>query len=182
MLRASSVNIGPVATVEQFLAARQARNLDAAMEYFVDQPELRTSLGVSWAGRDAVRAIMAYRLADDYTVDEVHGAGNRVTWTEHVRRSVAGAQPVVFDEDVEALLVGGRIASLVTYVGGSHPPPLSPTTSQVSPRTNLLVLLSVLVLVAGAVLVWPPPAEEPMRRVGDGRLLAGLREYVARRD
>ena len=40
------------------------------MDCFGDQPEMRTSLGVSWSGREAVRAVMAYRLNDEYTVEQ----------------------------------------------------------------------------------------------------------------
>ena len=95
--------------VERFLAARQDRNLDATMDTFGDWPEMRSSLGVGWTGRDAVRAIMAYRLTDAYTVGDLRVVGNRVVWSEHVRRSVSGSPIANFDEDVEAIVVGGRI-------------------------------------------------------------------------
>src|SRR5512132_3724937 len=72
--------------VEKFLAARQDRNLDATMECFGESPEMRSSLGVGWSGREAVRAIMAYRLTDAYTVGELRVIGNHVVWSEHVRR------------------------------------------------------------------------------------------------
>jgi limonene-1,2-epoxide hydrolase len=170
----------PAWVVEKFLAARQARNLDAAMDCFVEQPEIRTSLGIAWAGRDQVRAIVAYRLTDTYTVGEMRIAGNRATWSEHVRRSVAGSPVAMFDEDVEAVVMDGHITSLMTYVGGAHPP--SAVDEAKPARLDLLVPLSTLVLVAAAVMVWPappPPLHAP--RVASGQLLNGLRDYVARR-
>src|SRR5262245_43748061 len=78
--------------VAQFLAARAARNLEATMECFVAQPEMRSSLGVGWTGREAVKAIMAYRLTDTYKVGDLHVNGDRVSWSEHVTRN-AGAPP-----------------------------------------------------------------------------------------
>ncbi|HLZ25780.1 MAG TPA: hypothetical protein VKV73_00490 [Chloroflexota bacterium] len=165
--------------VERFIVARQDRNLDATMDCFVDRPEMRSSLGVGWSGRDAVRAIMASRLADTYVVGDMRAVGNRVVWTEHVLRSVAGAQVANFDEDVEAIVVGGRIGSMVTYVGGAHPQPAE-ATGQVSVSLDLLAPLGTLLLVAAAVLVWPH-APLQSRRTASGQLLEGLRAYVARR-
>jgi SnoaL-like domain len=167
--------------VEGFLAARAVRNLDAMMDCFAERPEMHSSLGVGWTGRDAVRAIMAYRLTDTYTVGDLHVSGNRATWTEQVRRVVAGSPPATFEEDVEAVVEGGRIASLVTYMGGSHPSATVEATPQLSPTTDLLVPISIALLMA-AVLVWPP-AETPFdaRRAATGHLLNGLRDYVARR-
>ena len=51
-----SDDVGTVAA--SFIAARDARSLEATMGWFVDQPEMRSSLGLGWTGRDAVRAIM----------------------------------------------------------------------------------------------------------------------------
>jgi hypothetical protein len=166
--------------VERFIVARQDRNLDATMDCFADWPEMRSSLGVGWSGRDAVRAIMAYRLADAYTVGDLRVVGNRVIWSEHVRRSVSGSPTANFDEDVEATVVGGRIGSMVTYVGGAHPQPTE-MTGQFSVSLDLLAPLGTLLLVAAAVLVWPQAAPMQPRRTASGQLLAGLRDYVARR-
>jgi hypothetical protein len=174
------------AVVERFIAARQARNLDAAMACFGDQPELRSSVGIGWSGRDAVRGIIAYRLSDTYTVGTVNVVGKRATWSENVRRTVAGSPPAIFDEAIEVTIEGGRIARLVTYVGDAR---LLSTllaesgatgTSPTSTR-DLVVPLAVLVLVASSVLVWPERVAQPAQHAPHARLLAGLREYVARR-
>lgn len=168
--------------VERFIGARQDRNLEATMDCFGDWPEMRSSLGIGWSGRDAVRAIMAYRLTDAYTVGEVRGVGNRVVWSEHVRRSVSGSPIASFDEDVEAIVSGGRIHSLVTYVGGAHPTLPAESTAPVSHSVDLLASLAILFLVAAAVLVWPQPTTRlAPGRASTGHLLAGLRDYVARR-
>jgi MFS superfamily sulfate permease-like transporter len=79
-----------------------------------------------------------------------------------------------------ATVVGGRIGSMVTYVGGSHPQPIE-TTGQLSVSLDLLAPLGTLLLVAAAVLIWPQAAPMQPRRAASGQLLAGLREYVARR-
>ncbi|MDQ6673295.1 MAG: hypothetical protein M3069_21570 [Chloroflexota bacterium] len=167
--------------VERFLAARQDRNLDATMDCFADWPELRSSLGVAWSGRDAVRAIMTYRLTDAYTVGEVRVVGNHVIWSEHVRRSVSGSPIANFDEEVEAVVLGGRIGSLQTYVAGAHPTPPVAATSQSQVSLDLLAPLGALFLVAAAVLVWPHATPTPPPRPATHHLLAGLREYVDRR-
>lgn len=167
--------------VERFLAARQDRNLDATMACFGDWPEMRSSLGVGWSGRDAVRAIMAYRLTDAYTVGEMRVVGNHVIWSEHVRRSVSGSPMANFDEDVEAIVVGGRIGSMETYVSGAHPTLPAEANAQFSVSLDLLAPLSVLLLVAAAVLVWPQATPLQPQNAATGHLLAGLREYVARR-
>jgi hypothetical protein len=167
--------------VEKFLVARQDRNLDATMDCFGDWPEMRSSLGVGWSGREAVRAIMAYRLTDAYTVGELRVEGNRVVWSEHVRRTVSGSPTASFDEDVEAIVVGGRIGSLITYVGGSHPTMPVPASQPFSVSLDLLVPLSILLLVTAAVMVWPQTTPLRPRRAPNGQLLAGLRDYVARR-
>jgi hypothetical protein len=167
--------------VERFLVARQDRNLDATMECFGEWPEMRSSLGIGWSGRDAVRAIMAYRLTDAYTVGELRVVGNHVIWSEHVRRSVSGSPVASFDEDVEAIVTGGRIHSLVTYVGGSHPTLPTESTAPLSLSIDLLAPLTILILVAAAVLVWPQPTPLQPRRAPTGHLLQGLRDYVARR-
>jgi hypothetical protein len=169
------------AVVNRFLAARESRNLEAVMDCFVDQPEMRSSLGVGWSGRDVIRVIMSYRLLDSYTVSDVRAVGNRVIWSEHVRRGAAGSLTATFDEDVEAIVVGGRIGSMVIYVGGTHPTPLSEPTPQLSAGANLLLPLSILLLVAGAVMVWPPTTALHAPRPANGQLLSGLRDYVARR-
>jgi hypothetical protein len=166
--------------VERFIVARQDRNLDATMACFADWPEMRSSLGVGWSGRDAVRAIMSYRLTDAYTVGDLRVVGNRVVWSEHVRRSVSGSPIANFDEDVEATVVGGRINSMVTYVGGS-PPPQVVATNQFPVSLDLLAPLGTLLLVAAAVLVWPQATPPQPRRAATGHLLQGLRDYVARR-
>src|ERR1700730_12382041 len=159
--------------VDKFLAARDTKNLDATMDCFADQPEMRSSLGVGWTGRDMVRAIMAYRLMDSYTVADVHVVGDRVIWTEHVRRSMAGFPNATFDEDVEATVINGRIGSMVTYVGGAHPKLTIDANAQPETSTNALLPLSILVLIAAAVMVWPPAAPLTLRRGGNRRLLAG---------
>jgi hypothetical protein len=123
---------------------------------------------------------MAYRLTDAYTVGDLRVTGNRVVWSEHVRRSVSGSPIANFDEDVEAIVVGGRIGSMVTYVGGSHPQPVE-ATGQFSVSLDLLAPLGTLLLVAAAVLVWPQATPMQPRRAASGQLLAGLRDYVARR-
>jgi hypothetical protein len=172
--------------VAQFLAARQSRNLEATMECFVANPEMRSSQGVGWTGREAVKAVMAYRLTDTYVVGELHVHGDRVSWSQHVTRTTGSpptpgagrAGPTNFDEEVEALVVGGRIASLTTYAGGARPE--AQVLSAGTPTTDLLVPLSVLVLVAAAVLVWPSGAALRVDR-GEHVLMNGLREYVARR-
>jgi hypothetical protein len=166
--------------VERFISARQDRNLDATMDCFADSPEMRSSLGVGWSGRDAVRAIMSSRLTDAYTVGDLRVAGNRVVWTEHVRSTVPGSPMASFDEDVEATVVGGRINSMVTYVGGS-PPPQVVATNQFPVSLDLLAPLGTLLLVAAAVLVWPQATPLQPRRAATGHLLQGLRDYVARR-
>src|SRR5438105_7952799 len=90
------------AVVEAFLAARGTRNLEATMDTFADQPELRSSQGIYWKGRDAVRAIMLYRLQDTYSIGERRVSGATVTWSEHVRGPIAFCSPPAnFDEDVE---------------------------------------------------------------------------------
>ena len=174
--------------VAQFLAARQSRNLEATMECLAANPEMRSSQGVGWSGREAVKAIMAFRLTDTYVVGDLHVNGDRVSWTEHVTRNTGapptpggGRGPANFDEEVEAVVVGGRIASLTTYVGGARPDAQALAVG--SAATDLLVPLSVLLLVAAAVLVWPSsisgwrtPAVAPTHQ-----LMNGLREYVARR-
>ena len=167
--------------VERFLAARQDRNLDATMATFGDWPEMRSSLGVGWTGRDAVRAIMAYRLTDAYTVGDLRVVGNRVVWSEHVRRSVLGSPIANFDEDVEAIVVGGRIRTMETYVGGTHPSPLVEAAPSFSVSIDLLAPLGTLLLFTAAVLVWPQATPLQPRRAATGHLLAGLRDYVARR-
>jgi hypothetical protein len=187
-MRPDAVNEDARLVVAQFLAARAARNLEATMECFIDQPEMRSSLGVGWTGRDAVKAIMAYRLTDTYKVGDLHVSGDRVTWSEHVTRNAGapatpgvGRSPAaVFDEDVEAVVTGGRIAILTTFVGGGSGAFDAPQFG-VGSSADVLLPLSVLVLVATAVLVWPtaPAWRAPMRR--DGHLMNGLREYVARR-
>jgi hypothetical protein len=167
--------------VENFIAARDARNLEATMGWFVDQPEMRSSLGVGWTGRDAVRAIMAYRLTDTYTlISDVRVVGNRAVWSEQVRRGVAGSPAAVFDEDVEAIVDRGRIVSLETFVGGSHPT-LAAEPVQRSALADLFVPLTTLCLVAGAVLAWPSSGGVQTRYPVSTHLIDGLRDYVARR-
>jgi hypothetical protein len=157
------------------------RNLDAMMDTLGERPEIRTSLGVGWTGREAARAIMAYRLSDSYTVGDLYVAGNRATWTEQVRRSVAGSPVSTFEEDVEAVVDGGRIASLATFVGGARAAPAVEPVAQLSPNVDLLAPLSILLFMA-AVMVWPPSETSlDARRVASGHLLNGLRDYVARR-
>jgi len=180
---ASAAEAGAV--VESFLAARAARDLDATMAAFDAVPELRSSQGINWSGRDAVRAIMAYRLLDTYTLGDRYVVGDTVTWTEHVRRTVAaGSPPANFDEDVEATVVRGRIKSLVTYLGGMRlPEPMTarvtaPATAQApAPAPNPLVLPLSIALLVLAVLIWPRTAAEP-RRAPSGALLDGLRRYA----
>jgi hypothetical protein len=175
--------------VAQFLAARQSRNLEATMECFVANPEMRGAQAAGWTGREAVRAIMAYRLTDTYVVGDLHVSGDRVSWSEHVTRNT-GAPPTPgagragttnFDQEVEALVVGGRIASLTTFIGGAKPD--AQVLSTGSPTTDLLAPLCILVLVAAAVLVWPTStADWRAPAVGSShQLMNGLREYVARR-
>jgi len=166
--------------VQRFIQARGAGNLDATMDCFAESPEMRSSLGVGGTGRDAVRAIMAARLANAYTVGDLRVEGNQVVWSEHVRRNVWGAPVANFDEDVVATVVGGRISSLVTYVGGAHPPTVA-APKLVSLSTDVLVPLGTLLLVAAAVLAWPQTPPLQPRRTTTGHLLAGLRDYVARR-
>jgi hypothetical protein len=175
--------------VAQFVTARQARDLEAAMACFIDQPEMRSSQGVGWTGREAVRAIMAYRITDNYTVGDLHVSGDRVTWSEHVTRVPqappspgAGRAPAIFDEDVEAVIVGGRIASLTTSVAGVQRAD-SRLSGAPSIATSLLVPLLVLVLVASAVLIWPTGSSMRVASASaaNGRLMSQLREYVARR-
>lgn len=168
------------ATVEKFLAARQARSLDDTMDCFGDQPEMRTSLGVSWSGREAVRAVMAYRLNDEYTVDKVEVVGNHATWSEHVFRRVVGAPAAFFDEDVDAIVVGGRIASMMTSIGGAQSN-AGRRSAPMAASTDIMVPLTIMLLVAAAVLVWPSSPPQRQTRTPNGQLLAGLREYVARR-
>ena len=144
------------------------------MQCFADQPVVRSSLGVSWAGREAIQAIMAYRLTDDYTVQNVQVGGNRVTWSEHVRRGATGGATVNFDEDVEAVVVGGRITSMVTYVGSSRP---QLTVAPSPPANDPFLPLSVLLLVAGAVMAWPssrPAADDRARQQPPDRGFAGV--------
>jgi hypothetical protein len=149
---------------------------------------MRSNGGVGWTGREAVKAIMAYRLSDTYKVSNLQVNGDRVTWSEHVTRN-AGAPPTpgagrtsaaVFDEEVEAIVSGGRISLLVTIVGG-RPGAFDGQQLGVGSSTDLLVPLCVLVLVAAAVLIWPaaPGWRAPVR--AQGQLMSGLREYVARR-
>src|SRR5919108_57090 len=166
--------------VEAFLAARAARDLDATMANFDEAPELRSSQGINWSGRDAVRAIMAYRLLDTYTVGERQVSGNKVTWREHVRRTIAsGAPPANFDEDVEATVVAGRITSLVTYLGGMRAQEPSPALAEpTSPLAPLLVPLSIGLLVL-AVIIWPwPDSTEAAPRPRGNQLLSGLQRYA----
>jgi hypothetical protein len=170
-----------LAVVTRFLAARETKNLEAVMDCFVDQPEMRSGGATAWAGRDVIRVIMSYRLLDSYTVSDLHATGNRVIWSEHVRRGAAGALTATFDEDVEAIVTNGRIGSMVVYVGGTHPAPPAEASPQLSTGANLLLPLSILLLVAGAVMVWPPSAPLPAPRPANGQLLSGLRDYVARR-
>jgi hypothetical protein len=175
-------NADAASVVDSFIAARQARDLEATMACFVDQPEMRSSLGVGWTGRDAVRAIMAYRLTDTYALSsDVRAVGDRAIWTEHVRRGVAGSPAAVFDEDVEAIVVNGRIASLITYGGGAHPT-LAGESVEGPALANLFVPLTTLFLVAGAVLAWPPATGVQQTPAPlSTHLIDGLRDYVARR-
>jgi hypothetical protein len=176
-VQAPGEDVGAVVT--SFIAARDARNLEATMAWFVDQPEMRSSLGVGWTGRDAVRAIMAYRLTDTYTlIGDVRVVGNRAIWSERVRRGIAGSPVAVFDEDVEAIVQGGRITSLETFVGGAHPSSgIQPV--QRSALTDLFVPLTTLFLVAGAVLAWPASGGVPTPYPVGTHLIDGLRDYVA---
>ena len=175
--------------VAQFLAAREARNLEAMMDCFAEQPELHSSLGVGWTGREAVRTIIAYRLNDAYVVGDLHVRGNRVAWAEHVTRAPDGTRqitgaasgPAVYDQEVEAVVVGGRIVSLITYLGGARPAIDTVAADVVSPPGDLLVPLSVLVLVATSVLVWPSADRIRPAVPKTGHLMSGLQEYVARR-
>jgi limonene-1,2-epoxide hydrolase len=179
---APAPNQEAAATVQKFLAARQARSLDDTMDCFGDQPLMRTNLGVSWAGREAVRAVMAYRINDEYTVSKVEVVGNHATWSEHVFRRVVGAPAAFFDEDVDAVVVGGRIASIMTFIAGAAKPNAVLTRpAPLSTSTDLVVPLGIMLLVAAAVLVWPSGQPPRSTRATDGQLLAGLREYVARR-
>lgn len=165
--------------VDAFIAARDARDLDATMASFGDSPELRSSQGINWSGRDAVRAIMAYRIQDTYIVGERHVSGDTVTWAEHVRRSIAsGSPPANFDEQVEATVTGGRIQSLVTYLGARRAQVTSDTatTEPVSPAASLLLPASIVLLVL-AVMVWPAGSGAP-HRASSGRLLVELRRYA----
>ena len=169
----------PAWVAEKFIAARQSRDLSATMDCFVEQPELRSSVGVGWTGRDAVRTIMASRLGDTFTVGQVRVAGDHVTWSEHVRRG-GGAVGTIFDQEVEAIVVGDHIARLETFVAGTHP--VAAESVPVAFNADLLVPLGVLLLVALAVLVWPPPRPAPGGWPGQhGYLLSGLREYMQRR-
>jgi hypothetical protein len=172
----------------QFIAARQSRDLEAAMACFGDQPEMHSSVGVGWTGREAVRAIMAYRITDSYSVGDIHVSGDHVSWTEHVTRVPqtapspgAGRPAAMFDEDVDAVVVGGRITSMTTYVGGVQRGSQSATIAANSVTANLLVPLLVLVLVAAAVLIWPTGSSVRVPSAANGRLMGQLREYVARR-
>ena len=151
------------------------------MGWFVEQPEMRSSLGVGWTGRDAVRAIMAYRLTDTYTlIGDVRVVGNRAIWSEQVRRGVAGSPAAVFDEDVEAIVDSGRIVSLETFVGGAHPT-LASAPVQRSALADLFVQITTLLLVAGAVLAWPTSSGAQTPYPVSTHLIDGLRDYVARR-
>jgi hypothetical protein len=179
--QAAGPNQEAAATVQKFLTARQARSLDDTMDCFGDQPEMRTSMGVSWSGREAVRAVMAYRLNDEYSVSKVEVVGNHATWTEHVFRRVVGAPAAFFDEDVDAIVVGGRIASMMTSIGGAQSTAGSGRSAPVSASTDVVVPLTIMLLVAAAVLVWPSCQPRSATRTANGQLLAGLREYVARR-
>jgi hypothetical protein len=176
---------GPDATptVERFLAARQARNLDAAMACFADQPQLRSSVGVNSIGRDAVRAVIAARITDSYTIDNLRASGERVTWSQHVRRNTLGTQapPATFDEEIEAVVRDDHIASMVTYANGAHPSPAAETSTRFWVSSDLLVPLGVLVLVAAAVLVGTSTAPVQTKRAPTLAMLDGLRNYVARR-
>jgi hypothetical protein len=69
----------------------------------------------------------------------------------------------------------------VTYVGGAHPAPQPQLAQTFSVSLDLLAPLSILLLVAAAVLVWPQSAPLRPRRAPSGHLLEGLRAYVARR-
>ena len=179
----------PRLVVAQFLAAREARNLEDMMDCFAEQPELHSSLGVGWTGREAVRTIIAYRLNDAFIVGDLRVRGNRVAWAEHVTRAPDGtrqitgtaAGPSVYDQEVEAVVVGGRIVSLITYLGGARPALDTVAADVGSPPGDLLVPLTVLVLVAASVLVWPSAdrVRPPVSRTG--HLMSGLQEYVARR-
>jgi hypothetical protein len=173
----------PTAVVQRFLAAREARNLDATMDCFASEPEMRTTLGVTWVGRDAVRALMAYRLADSYAVGELQVTGNKASWTEHVRRAVSGSQPAAFDQDVEATVVDDRITSLATYNRGSRPTAQASLETSAQPirGADLLVPAATLLLIGAMVLLWPTRPRLEVRARPQGQLLAGLREYVARR-
>src|SRR5712691_6639278 len=167
--------------IANFIAARDARDLEATMGWFVEQPDMRSSLGVGWTGRDAVRAIMAYRLTHTYTlIGDVRVVGNRAIWSEQVRRGVAGSPAAVFDEDVEAIVDGGRIVSLETFVGGAHPT-LAGAPGQRSAIADLFVPITTLLLVAGAVLAWPTSSGAQTPYPVSTHLIDGLRDYVARR-
>lgn len=168
------------AVVEAFLAARAQRDLDATMASFDPVPELRSGRGINWPGRDAVRAIMAYRIMDTYTVGERHVSGDTVSWSEHVRRTVAaGGPPTTFDEDVTATVSGGHIKILVTSLGGPRVEPTVDVPAQPASRpvTPLLLPLSLALLIL-AVLVWPWGAGTAPRRVPSGHLLVGLQRYA----
>jgi hypothetical protein len=179
--QAAAPNQEATATVQKFLAARQARSLDDTMDCFGDQPEMRTSLGVSWSGREAVRAVMAYRLNDEYSVSKVEVVGNHATWTEHVFRRVVGAPAAFFDEDVDAIVIGGRIASMMTSIANAQSSAGSGRPAPLSASTDIVVPLMIMLLVAAAVVAWPSGRPERSTRTANGQLLAGLREYVARR-
>jgi hypothetical protein len=165
--------------VDQFIAAREARDLDATMASFAAAPELRSSQGINWSGRDAVRAIMAYRLQDTYTVGDRHVSGNTVTWAEHVRRTVAaGSPPANFDEDVEATVVDGHIQSLVTYLGTRRAPAAPAAVGEpITPAVPWVLPVSV-GLVVFAALIWPTSRSSVPPRQSSGRLLVGLRRYA----
>jgi len=171
----------PRPTVERFLAARQARNLDATMACFADQPRLSSSIGMSAVGRDAVRAIMAARITDTYVVDNLRVTGERVSWSQHVRRTAMGSPPTTFDEEIEAVVHDGRISSMVTITGGVQPSTATDSAAQLWVGANMLVSLSVLALVAAAVLIGTSASPIHAKWAPTGHLIDGLRDYVARR-
>ena len=134
-----------------------------------------------------MRTIISGRLTDNYLVTDVLVSGDRVSWSERVTRNTGApptpgagrTPPTVFDQEVEVVVVDGRIARLTMFAAGARPTASGAVSGWASPGRDLLVPLSVLVLVAAAVLVWPTaPLPE---REHQGQLIRGLREYVARR-
>jgi len=169
--------------VEDFIAAREARDLDATMASFGDSPELRSSQGVNWSGRDAVRAIMAYRLQDTYTLGDRHVSGDTVTWAEHVRRTVSGATPPAnFDEEVEATVVGGHIQRLVTYLGGRRGASAAAASGEPITLSVPWVLPLSLGLLLFAAVVWPRSQSRLPPRQSNGQMLLALRRYAQSHD